>query len=88
MPVESRQSAEEQFAGGVLCRQVLRLRTLCSHFVLSTLRGYGKLKTVRDESGRFETEKTELPFVRPLRSERGSSIIEALSTADSPFPIN
>jgi len=51
MLVENRWLAEVQFAGGLLCRQVLRLKKLYSHFVLSILRGNEQLKTVRDEKG-------------------------------------
>jgi hypothetical protein len=75
MLVESQWSAEEQFAGGVLCRQVQRLRKLYSHFVL---RGSEQLKTVRDERGWLWTADTKVPFVTPLRIEWDSSFTEAL----------
>jgi hypothetical protein len=78
MLVENRWLAEVQFACGLLCRQVLRLRKLCSHFVLSILRGNEQLKTVRDGKGWTGMAETKVLFEKPLRIEWGSSLTEVL----------
>ncbi len=77
MPVENQQSAEEQFVGGVLCRLMLRLRKLYSHFVVSISRGSEQLTTVRDEKGWRRTAERGVPFEKPLRTERESPFPEA-----------